>query len=87
MSDVEIREPSEDDIKRASSWPTWEKEPSAFPWTYEERETCYFIEGRVKVTAAGRTYEFGAGDWVVFRRGLECRWEIVEPVRKHYAFG
>ena len=87
MTDVEIRKPTEAEKREAASWPTWEKEVSSFPWTYDERETCHLLAGRVKVTAAGRAYEFGAGDWVVFRRGLECRGEIPEPVRKHYAFG
>jgi len=32
------------------SWPVWSKEASAFPWTYDEEETCYFLEGEVEVT-------------------------------------
>lgn len=87
MSDVEIRKPTAAEIREASSWPTWEKEVSAFPWTYDERETCYLLAGRVTVFAGGRHYEFGAGDLVVFRKGLECHWEITEAVRKHYSFG
>ena len=81
MSDVEIRKPTGDEIGSFKTWPTWEKEVSSFPWTYDDRETCYLLAGRVKVTAAGKTYEFGAGDLVTFRNGLSCHWEILEPVR------
>lgn len=31
-------------------WPTWSSEVSTFPWTYDEPETCYFLEGDVIVT-------------------------------------
>ena len=30
------------------SWGTWTKEVSEFPWTYDEPETCYFLEGEVR---------------------------------------
>ena len=29
------------------TWPIWTKETSEFPWTYDGRETCYFLEGEV----------------------------------------
>ncbi|MGL5794873.1 MAG: cupin domain-containing protein, partial [Waterburya sp.] len=29
------------------NWSIWEKEVSEFPWTYDEAETCYFLEGNV----------------------------------------
>ncbi len=35
----------------------------------------------------GEPVEFGAGDVVVFPAGMECVWEVIEPIRKHYAFG
>lgn len=69
-------------------WPIWTKEPSKFPWTYEEDETCYFLEGEVVVTPAnGAPVTIGRNDLVTFPAGLVCTWEIVSPVRKHYAFG
>lgn len=27
------------------SWPIWTKEVSTFPWTYDQAETCYLLEG------------------------------------------
>jgi uncharacterized cupin superfamily protein len=73
----------------AIKWPIWEKEKSVFDWEYEESETCYILEGKVKVTskATGETVEFGKGDLVIFPKGLKCVWEISEDVRKHYRFG
>jgi uncharacterized cupin superfamily protein len=70
------------------SWPSWEKEPGAFDWSYDESETCYFLAGRVRVTpAGGQPVAIGPGDLAVFPAGLDCTWEVTEPVRKHYAFG
>ena len=31
--------------------------------------------------------KFSAGDFVVFPKGLKCRWRVIKPVRKHYTFG
>ncbi len=69
------------------SWPIWTKEPSEFPWHYDEEETCYFLEGEVAVEAGGETVEFGKGDLVTFPQGLDCTWRVVKAVRKHYRFG
>jgi len=68
-------------------WPVWEKEVSVFPWFYEEPETCYLLEGQVKVTAGDEEVEFGAGDFVEFPAGLACTWKITKAVKKHYKFG
>ena len=35
----------------------------------------------------GEPVTFGAGDLVVFRTGMECRWDVHKAVRKHYQFG
>jgi uncharacterized protein len=70
------------------SWPIWTKEPSIFPWSYDERETCYLLEGDVTVTPDGaEPVRFGAGDLVTFPNGMSCVWEIRVAVRKHYSFG
>ena len=66
-------------------WPTWTKEVSEFPWTYDGEETCYFLEGEVTVTPdEGEPVTMGQGDLVTFPRGMSCRWHITKPVRKHY---
>lgn len=69
-------------------WPLWTKGISTFPWTYDETETCYLLEGEVIVTpTGGQPVQFGGGDLVQFPAGMSCTWEIRQPVKKHYTFG
>lgn len=70
------------------SWPIWTKEVSEFPWTYDEQEMCYLLEGDVIVTPdGGKPVQFGKGDLVTFPAGMSCTWKILKNVRKHYHFG
>ena len=90
MAEIEVRKPGEEEIEREGirSWPIWEKEAGAFPWSYDQKETCLLLEGQVKVTPdGGEPVEFGAGDLVTFPQGLSCTWEIRQAVRKRYRFG
>ncbi|XP_022156029.1 uncharacterized protein LOC111023000 [Momordica charantia] len=70
-------------------WPKWGCEPSKFPWTYSDKETCFLLEGKVKVTPAGseESVEIGSGDLVVFPKGMSCTWDVSVAVDKHYNFG
>lgn len=69
-------------------WPIWTCEPSTFPWTYDEQETCLLLEGEVSVTHdGGEAVRLAAGDLVVFPAGMSCTWEVHQAVRKHYRFG
>ena len=69
-------------------WSIWTKEISEFPWTYDEAETCYFLEGEVIVTPdGGEPVTMGKGDLVTFPSGMSCTWKVNSPVRKHYRFG
>lgn len=71
-----------------SRWPIWTKEASEFPWTYDDTETCYFLEGDVIVTPDGGTpVPMGKGDLVTFPAGMSCTWNIRLAVKKHYTFG
>jgi len=82
-----IRKPTEAERKRAQSWPIWEKEVSEFPWEYDSVETCLILAGAATVTnEAGEQFSFGAGDWVVFPKGMTCTWRVTKPIRKHYSF-
>ncbi|XP_044510105.1 uncharacterized protein LOC123228697 [Mangifera indica] len=70
-----------------SSWPKWECPPSKFPWTFKATETMYFLEGKVQVYVEGNegSFEIGAGDLVIFPKGMNITWDVVEAVNKHYS--
>ncbi|RME59084.1 DUF861 domain-containing protein [Candidatus Parcubacteria bacterium] len=91
MSDIAIEHnPSREKLAElgVEGWPTWSCEVSTFPWTYEETETCYILEGRVTVAPdGGEPVTIGAGDLVTFPKGMSCTWEVHAPIRKHYRFG
>lgn len=80
--------PAKLEVMGVYDWPVWRKEESTFPWTYDTRETCYFLDGEVIVTPeGGEPVRMGRGDLVTFPAGLSCTWEIVKPVEKHYDLG
>lgn len=81
-----VRKPTEKELKEAESWPTWEKEESEFPWEYYQEETCLIMEGKAVARTSEGDVEFGAGDYVVFPKGLKCTWKIKEKISKHYRF-
>lgn len=71
-----------------NDWPIWTEGCSTFPWSYDDAETCYFLEGQVVVTPeGGEPVEMGVGELVTFPSGMSCTWEIRRAVRKHYNFG
>ena len=72
--------------KGVLSWPIWECEVSEFDWEYDQQESCLLLEGAVEVKSDFETVKFGGGDFVVFPKGLKCKWKVIKPVRKHYSF-
>ena len=70
-----------------TSWPIWTCGVSEFDWEYSDRESCFLLEGQVKVKTDWETVNFGQGDFVVFPKGLKCFWKVTSPVKKHYQFG
>ncbi|GBG15098.1 cupin [Novimethylophilus kurashikiensis] len=83
-------EPSPERLKAlgVDRWPTWSKEVSTFPWTYDDQEVAYILEGEVTVTPqGGEPVSFGKGDLVTFPSGMSCTWNVRAPLRKHYRFG
>lgn len=84
---IEVRKPTLNEKKEASSWHIWEKEVSEFQWEYDAKETCLIIDGKGIVKTGSGEVSFGPGDWVVFPKGLKCSWKIIEPIKKNYKFG
>ncbi|NEO37009.1 MAG: cupin domain-containing protein [Moorea sp. SIOASIH] len=90
INKILIERPSQDHLDNlgVSNWPIWTKEVSEFPWTYDEPETCYLLEGEVVVTPdGGEPVQIAKGDLVTFPAGMSCTWKIISNVRKHYQFG
>jgi len=90
MSEIKVvRNAEENQLEKMGvrNWPIWEKEASEFPWSYDQEETCYFLEGDVVVTPdGGEPVAMGQGDLVTFPKGMACTWDIRQAVRKHYTF-
>ena len=85
---MQVSKPTQEQIKSTSSWGTWGKEVSEFPWEYSDKETCYILEGEaVVVSDKGEKISFGKGDWVEFEEGLKCTWKITKDIKKKYMFG
>ena len=76
---------SELETLKVSSWPTWKKEVSVFPWIFPEQEIAYILEGECVITPeGGKPVTFGKGDLVTFPAGLKGTWEVKAPLHKHY---
>ena len=88
MSEIKVTKPSEEELKtmEIKQWHPWECEPSSFDWSYVNTETCYIQEGKAKVTTDTGVVEFGKGDLVEFPKGLKCKWEVIEKIKKVYKF-
>ena len=83
---IKVEKPTAQQLEglRVKTWPIWEKEPSQFDWHYDDKETCYILEGEVTVETPGGNVNFTKGDLVIFPQGLSCKWIVKKAVRKHY---
>ncbi len=95
MSEIKIEKPDKDRIKQLGipdspcsegEWNPWECEPSTFDWQYSDTEVAYVYEGKVKVKTDKDEVEINKGDLVTFPKGLKCKWQVLEKIRKVYKF-
>lgn len=85
---MKVKKPTQEEIKSTENWGTWGKEESEFPWHYDDKETCYILEGEATVIDGnGNSITFSAGDWVEFEKGLSCTWKITKEINKRFIFG
>ena len=85
---MKVKKATPEDIKTTENWGTWSKEISEFPQSYDEKETCYILEGQATVVDnEGNEISFTKGDWVEFEQGLSCTWKITKDIHKKYKFG
>jgi hypothetical protein len=88
MSKVIIEKLNENEIDQRGikHWPIWTKEVSTFDWYYDTDEECLILDGEVDVSTDDGVCTIKAGDFVTFKQGLKCVWEVKKPIRKHYNF-
>lgn len=88
MEEITIDSFDKEQLKSKSvfSWPIWNKEPSRFDWTYSGDEECFIIEGEFSVETKEGTFHIKPGDFVTFKNGLKCIWDIKKAVKKYYNF-
>jgi len=72
--------------KGVFDWPIWTKDISKFDWSYDMTEQCYIIEGDIIAQTKEGEAHIQAGDFVTFKKGLDCVWIVKQKVRKHYNF-
>ena len=89
MAKVHISRPDEEEKAELNleAWGEWGCSKSDFPWEYDEKETCYVIEGEAEIVTEQGTCRIKAGDLVVFPKGLQCTWRVTKNIRKYYRFG
>ncbi len=78
MSKVIIKKLAESEIeeRKIRKWPVWTKEISVFDWYYDGDEECLIIEGEVVIQTNEGDYTLKAGDYVTFKKGLKCVWNV-----------
>jgi hypothetical protein len=86
VKDITVEKPTQEQKEKCRQWPVWKCKPDSFDWAYTETETCLLEEGKVMVTDDENSVTIEKGDLVTFPEDLECRWNITEPVIKHYSF-
>jgi len=88
MKKVIIQNLSKEEIENRGikNWPTWQKEISRFDWEYQGDEECLILEGEVIVETEDDTYSIKPGDFVTFKDGLRCVWDVKKSIKKHYNF-
>lgn len=90
MGRIKVERPVKEKLKELGidKWGKWECGVKKFEWEYDDDETFYVLEGKVRVvTDDGEKAEFGKGDLVMFPKGVKCTWDVKEKIRKVYRFG
>lgn len=65
----------------------WESEPGEWRCIFTESEFCQILSGVLVVTGDdGQTATYRAGDAFVSPAGFTGTWNVVETVRKHFAY-
>lgn len=89
MDKVIVKQLTEGEIaeRKIRNWPVWEKEISRFEWKYDDGdEECLILNGEAYIETEKGNIKIKAGDFVTFRKGLKCTWDITRSIKKLYNF-
>ena len=95
MSEIKVEKLDKEKIKQlgipevpkeTGVWSVWECDPSEFDWEYSDKEVAYVYEGKVTVKTASGETKIQTGDLVTFPKGLKCKWQVQDKIRKVYKF-
>jgi uncharacterized protein len=81
---VETLSPDEANERGILAWPVSRRGVSRYAWHYDTTETCYLVSGLARIETEDGNVEVEAGDLVTLPAGLDCVWDIREPIAKHY---
>lgn len=81
---VESLSPAQAAERGVFSWPESERGVSRYTWHYDATEVCYLVRGLARIETEDGNVEVEAGDFLTLPAGLECVWDIREPLMKRY---
>ena len=81
---VESISPDEAHDRGILAWPVSRRGVSRYSWHYDTSELCYLVSGLARIETEDGNVEVEAGDLVTLPAGLDCVWDIREPIAKHY---
>jgi len=89
MTKVIATRPSQHALEElgVKNWPMQSSEVAIYPQHYEEKETCYLLEGEADIVVGEDRMTVHAGDLVIFSAGMDCIWEVHHPITKRYQVG
>jgi uncharacterized protein len=81
---VESISPDDAHQRGILDWPVSKRGVSRYSWHYDSAEICYLVSGAARIETEDGNVEIEVGDLVTLPAGLDCVWDIREPVAKHY---
>jgi uncharacterized cupin superfamily protein len=81
---VESISPDDANERGILAWPVSRRGVSRYSWRYDATEVCYLVTGQARIETEDGNVEVESGDLITLPAGLECTWDIREPIAKHY---
>ena len=76
------------EVLNVDDWPIVREPSGMIERHYDQTETSYIAEGEGVIHSEdGDTIEFYEGDMITILPDTSCRWNITEPIERHYYKG